>query len=63
MAHCSNCQKPITCGCQKRTASDGRSCCSTCITAYENSIGSNKMRKNVEQLIWDIPKGHIQTKR
>lgn len=62
MAHCSNCQKPITCGCQKRTASNGRSCCSSCIVAYENSINSNAVKKS-EPYIWDIPKGYIQTKK
>ena len=38
MAQCSNCQKQITCGCQKRVASDGKSVCTSCISNYENSI-------------------------
>ena len=36
--NCPNCGSAITCGCQKRTASDGASCCSNCITAYENRL-------------------------
>jgi hypothetical protein len=37
-AKCSNCQSNLTCGCQKRVASNGVSCCTMCLTAYENSI-------------------------
>lgn len=36
--NCLNCGSPITCGCQKRTASDGNHCCSNCITTYENKL-------------------------
>lgn len=35
MATCSNCKKSLSCGCQKRKASDGREVCSNCIGAYE----------------------------
>lgn len=38
MATCSNCNARLSCGCQKRTASDGKGCCSTCINAYEARI-------------------------
>lgn len=35
MANCLNCKKTLSCGCQKRTASDGKSVCSTCLQGYE----------------------------
>jgi len=35
MAVCSNCKKSLSCGCQKRKASDGTSVCTNCISAYE----------------------------
>lgn len=38
MARCGNCSATITCGCQKRTASDGKSCCNNCIANYERKI-------------------------
>ena len=38
MATCSNCNARLSCGCQKRTASDGKGCCSNCINAYEARI-------------------------
>ena len=44
MASCSNCKKNLSCGCQKRKASDGKSVCSNCITSYEASL---KQRQNL----------------
>lgn len=38
MATCLNCNKKLGCGCQKRTASDGKSVCANCIGNYEMSI-------------------------
>ena len=35
---CSNCKTSISCSCQKRTASDGKSCCSKCVAKYEQSL-------------------------
>ena len=33
--NCPNCNATITCGCQKRKASDGKDVCSSCLQAYE----------------------------
>lgn len=35
---CLNCQKPLSCTCKLRTASDGTKCCTSCIQAYEQHI-------------------------
>lgn len=35
MATCPNCKKALSCGCQKRKASDGSVVCTNCISAYE----------------------------
>lgn len=35
---CSNCGSKLTCGCQKRVATDGRQCCSQCVANYNNSL-------------------------
>lgn len=43
--NCPNCNSQITCGCQKRTASDGKQVCSTCLTAYENKLKAEKEKK------------------
>lgn len=36
--NCTNCGAKLSCGCQKRTASDGRAVCGSCITAYEANL-------------------------
>lgn len=35
---CTNCQGKLGCSCQKRTASNGKSVCTLCITGYEESL-------------------------
>lgn len=35
---CPNCKKKLSCGCQKRTASDGKKVCTNCLSSYEASI-------------------------
>lgn len=42
MAKCSNCSKTMSCGCQKRTASDGKAVCSSCLTSYEQTLKPTK---------------------
>ena len=43
--NCLNCNMKLSCGCQKRVATDGKSVCSSCISAYENKI---KIVKNIQ---------------
>lgn len=38
MSKCLNCNKSLSCGCKKRTASDGKSCCSDCLSTYEAGL-------------------------
>lgn len=38
MANCPNCGAVITCGCQRKTASDGKQGCTQCIPAYEQAL-------------------------
>jgi len=42
--NCPNCGKRITCGCQKKVASDGKQVCTMCKTTYEQSL---KAKENV----------------
>jgi hypothetical protein len=35
---CTNCGNNLSCGCKKRVAQDGTSCCTECIAAYNNKI-------------------------
>lgn len=38
MATCPNCKKGLSCGCQRRTASNGAVVCSSCLGAYEKTL-------------------------
>ena len=49
MANCPNCKKKLSCGCQKRTASDGKSVCSGCVKTYEAGLTQKKTTATVSQ--------------
>jgi hypothetical protein len=38
MSACSNCGIKMGCSCQRRTASDGKSVCSSCVINYEEQL-------------------------
>jgi hypothetical protein len=39
MANCPNCKTKLSCGCQKRTAKDGKTVCTSCVNTYNQSLG------------------------
>jgi hypothetical protein len=49
MATCPNCKNKMSCGCQKRTAKDGKTVCSKCITSYEGNLKQRKTLATVSQ--------------
>lgn len=40
---CPNCGAHLSCSCKLRTASDGKTCCTVCITTYEASIKKSEV--------------------
>lgn len=44
--NCLNCKRGLSCGCQKRVASNGVSVCTSCIASYEASLGAKKPQIN-----------------
>jgi hypothetical protein len=40
---CTNCGAVLSCGCQRRTASDGTLCCDQCIQKYEQHLVAIKV--------------------
>jgi hypothetical protein len=38
MAKCNNCNANLGCSCQRRTASNGTSVCSNCVSSYERNL-------------------------
>lgn len=49
MAQCTNCGRAITCGCQERTASDGKKTCSSCNAQYEEVLKINAANQANQQ--------------
>ena len=45
MSACPNCNTKLSCGCQKRTATNGAQVCSTCIGSYESNLRSGLQAK------------------
>ena len=45
MAACSNCKRKLSCGCQRKIASDKNSVCTNCINAYEATLKKQKLAK------------------
>jgi hypothetical protein len=43
--NCLNCGSKLTCGCQKKTASDGKQVCSSCLQSYETALNVEKEQK------------------
>ena len=52
---CTNCETKLSCSCQQRIASDGKSVCSNCIAVYEKSLRPNATDENNGPYVWDIP--------
>lgn len=36
--NCPNCDKKLTCGCQKKVASNGKPVCTNCLSSYEAKL-------------------------
>jgi hypothetical protein len=49
MSACSNCKTRLSCGCQRRTASNGQPVCSNCITNYEAKLKADKGKDNLQK--------------
>jgi hypothetical protein len=58
MSACPNCGNVMSCGCQRRTASNGTSVCSSCLAAYEvklqNEQQENTVNKNKQKTTPDL---------
>jgi hypothetical protein len=42
MATCTNCGSQLSCGCQRRQATNGQSACANCINSLEKKIADSK---------------------
>lgn len=39
--NCTNCHAKLSCGCQQRVATNGASCCTSCVAAYNQRLSGN----------------------
>jgi hypothetical protein len=46
MATCSNCKATLSCGCQIRQASNGKSACSSCVASLNAKIAAENAAAN-----------------
>ena len=42
MEKCTNCQRSLSCSCQKRVATNGMQCCAACLQEYEKRVRDEK---------------------
>ena len=49
MSVCSNCKSKLSCGCQRRKASDGTQVCANCLTKYEAKIKASQVKDNLQK--------------
>lgn len=47
---CQNCGATLSCGCQRRTATNGTSACSNCVSALNAKIAAEKTDISVQTL-------------
>lgn len=52
MPTCSNCNKTLSCGCQRRVASDGAQVCSTCVISYEATVKNKPVVKPTTNILY-----------
>lgn len=43
---CLNCNAKLSCGCQKKVATDGKQVCSSCLTSYQKKINAANATSN-----------------
>lgn len=49
MSQCPNCKSTLSCGCQRRTASDGTAVCGSCLSTYEARLQNKTQTKQTKQ--------------
>lgn len=52
MATCLNCKKKLSCGCQQRKATDGKSVCTNCLGTYQAGLKNTRVVPPVADPIW-----------
>lgn len=51
MSVCSNCKSKLSCGCQRKIASDKTSVCNNCIGQYEAKLKTQKIKEDLKKIV------------
>ena len=51
MSACQNCKSQLSCGCQKRKASNGTQVCANCLASYEAKLNKKVVNPNSQNPI------------
>ena len=46
---CPNCKAKLSCGCQRRKASDGKQVCANCSAKYETQLKGTQPKDNLKK--------------
>ena len=60
MSSCPNCGKKLSCGCQRRKASNGATVCSSCLQQYEKSLKPEPTKTQTESTLNDWGKNRYK---
>jgi hypothetical protein len=53
---CPNCKKVLSCGCQKKTASNGKNVCASCAASYEVSLKASQKNNTASSIMKTVIK-------
>lgn len=48
---CPNCNRTLTCGCQKAKAQNGKIVCNSCVASYNNALKGKARTSNITNLV------------
>lgn len=51
MQQCNNCKAALSCGCQRRVATDGKAVCTKCQASYEAQLQAQRNRQNLNNAL------------
>jgi hypothetical protein len=51
MQTCNNCKAGLSCGCQRRVASNGTNVCTNCIAKYEAALVAARNKQNLNNAL------------
>ena len=51
MSVCGNCKAKLSCGCQRRKASNGQQVCANCLAKYEAKLKGSQLKDDLKKFV------------